>query len=168
MRVTGVRGLGPHGPRLRAELDRDPDSAKPERMETLQLERYKIAYAEYRAEVSLGNERQKLFITLNPVIAALASSTHIKLASAALLLAASASIVGIVLVGRSHGRYQRTRDVLLALAKQLGCESDWQTTGGMREARSEPRWEGPRVTTAVKALLGLYAIFDVVVLGLLW
>lgn len=26
------------------------------------IERYKIAYLEYRAEVALGNERQKLFI----------------------------------------------------------------------------------------------------------
>jgi hypothetical protein len=131
------------------------------------LERYKIAYAEYRAEVTLGNERQKLFVTLNPVIAALSSSARIELATAALALAAGASVLGILLVGRSHGRYQRTRDVLLGLARELGWEADWQTTGGMREAQGSPRWEGPRVTSAVKALLGLYAAFDLVALCIL-
>lgn len=133
------------------------------------LERYKFAYREYRAEVSLGNERQKLFIGLNPVIAAFAgTSSRLELVSAALLLAAMASVVGIVLVTRSHGRYQRTRDVLLSLARELGCEEDWQTTGGMREARGEPRWEGPRVTTAVKWLLALYAVFDLIAIALVW
>lgn len=133
------------------------------------IERYKIAYQEYRAEVALGNERQKLFIGLNPVIAAFAgTSSRLELVSAALLLAAMASIVGVVLVSRSHGRYQRTRDVLLGIATELGCESDWQTTGGMREARGEPRWEGPRVTTAVKWLLMLYAVFDVAAIALVW
>jgi hypothetical protein len=139
------------------------DTAKPGEL----LERYKIAYAEYRAEVSLGNERQKLFVTLNPVIAALSSSTHVDLASAALVLAAGASLLGVLLVARSHGRYQRTRDVLLGHARELGWEADWQTTGGMREAQGAPRWEGPRVTSAVKTLLVLYAVFDVLAICLL-
>lgn len=134
------------------------------------LERYKIAYAEYRAEVSLGNERQKLFVTLNPAVAALSVATREPIAlTAALVLAACASVVGIVLVSRSHGRYQQTRHVLLALAKQLSCESDWQTTGGMREERGEPRYESRlKVTTAVKALLAVYALFDVVAVAWLW
>jgi hypothetical protein len=106
-------------------------------------------------------------VTLNPVIAALSSSAQLKLASAALLLAAFASLLGILLVSRSHQRYQRTRGVLLNLARALGCEDDWQTTGGMREARGEPRWEGPRVTSAVKALLALYAVLDIAAVALL-
>ena len=132
-------------------------------------ERYKVAVAEYRAEVALGNERQKLFIGLNPVIAALSANTqHLAIATAALGLAAAASLVGVSLVARSHGRYQRTREVLLQLATELGCAHDWQTTGGMRESRGEPRWEGPRVTTSVKLLLGLYVVFDVLAIAAIW
>lgn len=133
------------------------------------IERYKIAYQEYRAEVALGNERQKLFIGLNPIIVAFAgTSSRLELVSAALLLAALASLLGVVLVDRSHGRYQRTRDVLLGIARELRCEGDWQTTGGMREARGEPRREGPRVVTAVKVLLGLYVAFDLAAVALVW
>lgn len=127
------------------------------------LERYKLAYAEYRAEVALGSERQKLFMGLNPVIAALAANSRdVPIAAGALGLALIASLVGVMLVGRSHERYQHTREVLLRIARELGCESDWATTGGMREARAEPRREGPRVTTAIKWLLSLYALYDAI------
>jgi hypothetical protein len=126
------------------------------------FERYKLAYAEYRAEVTLGNERQKLFVTLNPAVAALSSSAGKPVAIAALALAMAASLVGITLVWRSHGRYQQTRNVLLDLARTLGCEDDWQTTGGMREARNQPRLEGPRVVTSISWLLAFYALFDLV------
>jgi hypothetical protein len=38
----------------------------------------------------------------------------------------------------------------------------------MREARGgAPRWEGPRVTTAVKTLLGRYASFNLLAIVLL-
>jgi hypothetical protein len=124
------------------------------------IERYKIAYAEYRAEVALGHERQKLFITLNPAVAAL-SAVGRPVTALVFGLAALASLIGIVLVYRSHGRYRQARDVLMALAIELGCSQDWQTTGGMREARGEPRFEGPRVVTAIALLLFLYACFDV-------
>jgi hypothetical protein len=126
------------------------------------LERYKLAYAEYRAEVALGADRQRVFIALNPAVAALSSSASRPVAVAALALAALASLVGLVLVWRSHGRYRQTRAVLLGIAAELGCESDWQTTGGMREARGEPRFEGPRVVDALTVLLILYALFDLV------
>lgn len=131
------------------------------------FERYKLAVAEYRAEVSLGSERQKLFVGLNPAVAALSSSAGKPVAMAALALAAAASLVGILLVWRSHGRYRQTRAVLLERAAAVGCEGDWQTTGGMREARGEPRFEGPRVVTAITVLLVLYALFDVAGLVLL-
>lgn len=126
------------------------------------FERYKLAFSEYRAGVSLGLDRQRLFIALNPAVVALASGSALRpVAVAALALAAAASLVGVLLVWRSHGRYRRTRGVLLDLAGQLGFAGDWQTTGGMREARGEPRFEGVRVSTAVAALLGLYVAFDV-------
>jgi hypothetical protein len=126
------------------------------------LERYKLAYAEYRAEVALGSERQRLFVTLNPAVAALSSSASKPIAVAALALAAAASLVGLVLVWRSHGRYRQARGVLLAIAGELGCESDWQTTGGMRQARGEPRFEGPPIVDALSALFVLYVFCDVV------
>lgn len=127
------------------------------------LERYKLAVAEYRAEVTLGHARQQLFVTLNPAVAAFSANGNRTISVAALGLAAAASLVGILLVWRSHGRYRQTRAVLLELARALGCEGDWQTTGGMREARGEPRYErGPRVVMALSVLLALYAVFDVV------
>jgi len=138
-------------------------SPAPSRAET--LERYKLAFAEYRAEVALGNERQKLFVTLNPAIAALSSSARPTLALLALTLAALASLAGIALVWRSHGRYQRTRGPLLAIARELGFEHDWQTTGGMREARGEPRFEGVRVVTILTVVLALYVAFDAFAIG---
>lgn len=135
--------------------------AAPDRSEL--LERYKLVYAEYRAEVALGSERQKLFMGLNPVIAALAANSRdVPIAAGALGLALIASLVGVMLIGRSHERYQHTRDVLLRIARELGCEDDWATTGGMREARGESRREGPRVTTAIKWLLWLYALYDAI------
>lgn len=136
-------------------------------MTDLLLARYQMAYAEYRGEVLLGSERQLLFVILNPTVVAFGSYSA-QLADLALVLAALASCVGILLVTRSHQRYQRTRGVLLERAKELGAEADWQTTGGMREARGEPRWEGPRVTTAIKVLLALYVAFDVLALARLW
>lgn len=132
------------------------------------LERYKLAVAEYRAEVTLGADRVRLFVTLNPAVVALSSHTHRTLATAALVLAAAASVLGILVVGRSHGRYRQTRNVLLTLATALGCAGDWQTTGGMREARAEPRFEGLKVSTAVQLLLGAYVVFDLVAAAWLW
>jgi hypothetical protein len=131
------------------------------------VERYKLAYAEYRAEVALGSERQRLFVTLNPAVAALSSSASKPLATAALALAAVASLVGLVLVWRSHGRYRQTRAVLLSIATELGCADDWQTTGGMREARGEPRFERVRVVSALYVLFVLYVLFDIVAIGVL-
>jgi hypothetical protein len=132
------------------------------------IERYKLAYAEYRGEVALGTERQRIFITLAPAVAAFVSSRETAIAVAAFLLSAAASVVGILLVHRSHTRYQATRSVVFRLGDQLGWD-DLRTTGGMREAHGDPRLEYFKVTGAVKFLLGLYAAFDLIAAAvLLW
>ena len=114
-----------------------------------ELDRYKLAYAEYRAEVELGSRRQLWFLALGPVLVALASrGIRHELIVGALLLAACVSAAGIIVVRRSHERYRRTRDVLLSQARELGVEGDWRTTGGMGGPK-----EGVRVVTAVEALL---------------
>lgn len=136
----------------------------------LDVERYRLAYAEYRAEVSLGHERQTFFLALNPLIVAVAGwGKSPGLAALALVFAAMASAVGMFVVSRSHLRYRRTRYALLDVARALGTETDWQTTGGMREALGMPRFEGMRVTTAVRALLLAYVVADVAAAAaLLW
>lgn len=130
------------------------------------IERYKLAYAEYRAEVALGTERQKLFVLLAPAVAAFVSNRETAIAVLAFVLSAAASVVGILLVDRSHSRYLATRAVIMRLGEQLGWD-DLQTTGGMREARGLLRIEPFKVTGAVKVLLGLYAAFDLVAAAIL-
>jgi hypothetical protein len=131
------------------------------------MERYKLAVAEYRAEVALGTERQKLFLALNPAVAALITNGHTSIAVTALGLAAFASMTGIVLVRRSHQRYRQAREVMLERARAVGAGDDWQTTGGMRNALGKPRGEGVRVTTALQWLLVAYALFDFLAIGVL-
>ena len=125
------------------------------------IERYKLAYAEYRAEVALGIERQRIFIALAPAVAAFASNRDHLIATLAFLLSAAASVVGILLVHRSHTRYRAVRAIVLGLGDKLGWD-DLATTGGMREARGDPRLERFKVTGSVMALLALYAFFDVI------
>ena len=143
------------------------DSAKPVGVEAETddrkelIERYKLAYAEYRAEVALGIERQRIFITLAPAVAAFASNRDPIIAALAFLLSAAASVVGILLVHRSHTRYRSARDIVMGLGDRLGWD-DLATTGGMREAHGRKRLERFKVTGAVMWLLGLYAVFDLV------
>lgn len=127
------------------------------------LELYKIAHAEYRAEVNLSWERQKLFLGFNPVVATLAATLaeHAPLAArAGLLTAACVSIAGILVVWRSHGRYRATRAHVQALERKLGIDG-LETTGGMREARGEPRLEGFKVVTVLMTILGCLAVLEV-------
>lgn len=130
------------------------------------IERYKLAYAEYRAEVALGTERQRIFIALAPAVAAFVSNRDTVIAVLALLCSAAASVVGILLVHRSHTRYRATRAVVLGLGDRLAWD-DLRTTGGMREAKGELRRERFKVAGAVQALLGLYAAFDVLAAAVL-
>lgn len=114
-----------------------------------ELDRYKLAYAEYRAEVELGSRRQLWFLALGPALVALASrGIRHELVIGTLLLAACVSAAGIVVVRRSHERYRRVRDVLLSQVRELGVEGDWRATGGMGGPR-----EGVRVVVAVEAVL---------------
>lgn len=123
------------------------------------VERYKLAYQEYRAEVALGVERQKLFLALSPAVAAFSAGKDKPAAVAALVLSGLASGVGILVVHRSHGRYRATRAVLLRLGAELGWD-DIETTGGMREERGLLRLESYRVSTTVCWLLGTYALIS--------
>lgn len=120
------------------------------------LERLKLAHAEYRAEVALGWDRQKLFLTLNPVLTAglLASGAHTLAARYACVLAALIALAGALVVRRSHGRYRAARAALQRLEDQLGLE-DLQTTGGQREARGGLRLERFRV---VDVLVGVFLL----------
>lgn len=128
------------------------------------LERYKLAYAEYRAEVALGWDRQKLFLTVNPALTAYISSSsqaHSNGARLALVVAAATAIAGTMIVRRSHGRYQATRKALQAIEDRLGIQ-DLQTTGGQRTARSLPSGERFKVVHVVSALLLLTAALNLV------
>lgn len=129
--------------------------------ETLLIERYRIAYAEYRAEVSLGWERQKLFLTLNPALTAFLSSTPSGLTRCVTLLAtAGIALAGALIVRRSHTRYQAARGALLALEDALGFQ-DLQTTGGQRAARGNPHSERFRIVDVIAIVFLLLAAIDV-------
>jgi hypothetical protein len=132
------------------------------------LERLKLAHGEYRAEVSLGWDRQKLFLTLNPVLTALIASAAHKPLAARLSLTAAAltAIAGALLVRRSHGRYLATRVRVHAIEDQLGI-ADLQTTGGQRVARDNARLERFRVVDIVVFVFIVTALLDVT-LAVLW
>lgn len=132
------------------------------------LERYKLAHAEYRAEVALGWDRQKLFLTINPALTALLSSqVHVGIgARLALGAAALVALAGLLIVRRSHTRYRATYATLAALEDQLGI-TDLQTTGGQREARGSLRLENFRVVDVISALFAVLAALDLA-LAVLW
>ena len=133
------------------------------------FERYKLAHAEYRAEVALGWDRQKLFLTLNPALTALvgvATQSHPAVARAAFVVAALTALAGALVVRRSHSRYQATRAVVQRLEDALGI-ADLQTTGGMRAARDNPRLERFRVVDVIVIVFVLYALLDVAA-ALVW
>lgn len=130
------------------------------------VERWKIAHAEYRAEVALGWDRTKLFITLSPALTAWIASSDAPAASSPLAtrllfaLAALIALAGTFIVDRGHTRYQATRAVVQRLEDALGF-ADLQTTGGQREARELPRLEKFRVVDVVRGVLIVIALLDV-------
>ena len=131
------------------------------------IERYKLAHAEYRAEVALGWDRQKLFLTLNPALTALISSAvHTKAgAQLALTAAALTALAGALIVRRSHSRYRATRAALLQLEDLLGIQ-DLQTTGGQRQARDAPRLERFRIVDVVAFVFVVTALLDLALAAL--
>ena len=138
-----------------------PDHVHPRRHDLL-VERWKVAHAEYRAEVALGWDRMKLFVTLNPVLTAgiVASDARPHTARLALVAAAAVALAGTLIVRRSHSRYQATRAVVLRLEDELGF-ADLQTTGGQRAAREGPRLEWFRVVDVLAFVFVGIAVLDV-------
>ena len=132
------------------------------------VERWKLAHAEYRAEVALGWDRMKFFLAANPILTAgiAAFGTRILAAQLAFIAAALGALAGTLIVRRSHGRYQATRAVLQRLEDELGW-ADLQTTGGQREARELPRLEKFRVVDIVTSAFIMIALLDVA-LAVLW
>lgn len=129
-------------------------------MERLELlERYKLAHAECRAEVTLGWQRQQTFMLLVVGLTAAAVFTS----DGVRMLAFMSFVVaweGIMVIRASHRRYRAARDAVLALEDSLGF-SDLQTTGGQREARGKPRSERYRVVDIVTAVLAIIGALDV-------
>lgn len=126
------------------------------------LKAYEIAHTDHRAEVALGWERQRFFLTLNPAILVVAggiSSDSKYAAIAALAVGAVLSAVGALVVGRSHGRARRTRDQLDAAAKRVGVDGP-ETTGGQRALHGKPRAERFRVVTLIIAALAINGLLD--------
>lgn len=139
-------------------------SSAPDDLALLQL-----AYQEYRAEVQLGWDRQRVFLGLNPLVlgfVAVADTSARALACAAVLSAMVASVAGLLVAGRSHERYQAARAVLQQRESALGVAL-FATTDGMRAARGEPRRERVRVVTLVRAVLAAYALIDAAVVVVL-
>jgi hypothetical protein len=132
------------------------------------LERYKIAHAEYRAEVAIGWDRQKLCLTLSAALtgAVAVAATRPLAARLTLVAAALIAIAGVLLGVRSHARYRATREQLRAIEDALGI-SDVQTTGGQREARGAARFERFRVVDVLAMVFVLIAAIDVA-LAALW
>jgi hypothetical protein len=134
----------------------------------LAAERWKIAHAEYRAEVSLGWDRQKTFFALNPTLTAVIAgfARTPQAAQVALVAAAIAALGGALVVRRSHGRYRAALAVVQRLEDQLGF-ADLQTTGGQREARGGLRLEKFRIVDVMAIAFVLNAVLDIV-LAAMW
>lgn len=126
------------------------------------VERLKLAHAEYRAEVALGWDRQKLFLTLNPALTAalVASGAHSIGNQLAFGAAALIALSSTFIVLRSHKRYQATRAVVQRLEDALGF-ADLQTTGGQRAERGLPRLERFRIVDVIAFVFVMLAIVDV-------
>jgi hypothetical protein len=126
------------------------------------MKAYELAHADHRAEVSLGWERQKFFLSLNPAIlitaGGIAARFHLA-AVAALGVGTVLSIVGALTVARSHGRTRRTRDTLDACAHRVGVEGP-EVTGGQRALHGKPRKERFRVVTLMIIALAINALLD--------
>lgn len=124
---------------------------------------HQLAHAEHRAEVQLGWERQRFFLGVNAVLLTAGSAISAASPAAALpvlALGAVLSLVGTLVVTRSHGRTRRTRDELDQAARRAGVEGPG-TTGGQRVLAGRARGEGYRVVTLVVVALGVNGAIDV-------
>lgn len=135
------------------------------------LEHYKLAYAEYRAEVALGWSRARAFLvlgSLGPLAGALSpaglSRGRTTAVAGLCLLSVAASLLAQFVVRTSHRRYQGARDRLEELARLSGV-APMQTTAGMRAQPGKPRDEGMRITTALKVLFVVEALVSAMVLA---
>lgn len=134
-----------------------------------QIELYKLAVGEYRAEVSLGWDRQKLFLTLNPVLTAfipLVGSRSGTATRLAFVAAALIALCGVLVVRRSHGRYRAAYGLVRQYEQRLGIEG-LQTTGGMREAKGLLRLERYRIVDVLVVIFVMIAALDLV-MALTW
>ncbi len=125
------------------------------------FKRYSIAYQEYRAEVTLGWDRMKTFLTINPtftVLLAMNDKVTLPVRLAA-IGAASIALAGALIVHRSHKRYKATQGPLQQLQRDLGIE-DILTTGGQREAVGLARLEQYRIADVVTWVFVLIAALD--------
>lgn len=137
----------------------------PTRDELLAL--YKLAVEEYRYEVTLGWERQKLFIGTNVALLGVLAglgSRHPVLVPLALVVGAVVSLLGAFVVLRTHTYYRSARAHFQALEAQLGLDRaglGLATTPGMSEGLAErPVLPRLRVVTASVAVLVLLAALD--------
>lgn len=88
------------------------------------VERLTVAHAEYRAEVALGWDRQRLFLTIAPVLTAglAAVGVHTLATRLACGVAALVALAGAAVVHRSHWRCVAAHCTLRAIAAQLGID----------------------------------------------
>lgn len=130
------------------------------------FERYKLAHAEYRAEVALNSSRQLHLLLMGWAPPFLffffgnRSYSWILLCVCAFMSACTAMIVRV-----GHLRYRATRDLMLALENMLGFQ-DLQTTGGQREARGKPRDEPVRIVRLVELLCWIPVVVDLFLVGI--
>ncbi|MDB4988682.1 MAG: hypothetical protein JWN04_3860 [Myxococcaceae bacterium] len=128
-----------------------------------QLELYKLSWAEYRAEVTLGWSRARSFLALGmvgPLAVVAAPSTRALAATTCISsFAMVASMLGVLVVRQSHQRYRATRQQLDTLSRELGIPG-FETTGGMRQAHGKPRGGGVRVSNVMMLLLALLAVLN--------
>jgi len=126
------------------------------------LSHYPFAHADHRAEVAQSWDRARFFLGLNAALlvagSAIAAASS-RAALAPLALGVVLSVVGALIVARSHGRTRRTRDALEQAARELGVEGH-EITGGQRALHGKPRGEGYRVVTLVVVGLAINSAFD--------
>lgn len=152
----------------------DPSELTRDQLLTL----YRLAIEEYRFEINLGWERQKVFLAINPTLLGLIGAMMGRGQSedgawfirGALFAALAVSMLGIFVVRKSHTYYQNAKRHFGALEDHLAIpvELRFQTTDGMREANmAAPSQRRFRVLEAVLLVLWVFALLDVILLFLL-
>jgi hypothetical protein len=124
---------------------------------------HQLAHAEHRAEVQLPWERQRFFLGVNAALLAAGcaiASGSLMPALPVLGVGAVLSLVGALVVARSHGRARRSRDELDQAARRAGVTGP-QVTGGQRVLAGRARGERYRVVALVLVALGACGALDV-------